>query len=182
RLRGLEIDYELELGRSLNGQVGRLLSPQNSPGVDAGLTIRIRKVGSVAHEPAREREITHRIDCRNRMARRERNDLIAARQEERVDVDIERVAALLGHRRERGIGLAFASSSQNNVLQPKGACSRLHISQLALGIRKVWINECRDEGDTGNEFAQQPQSLRSQFANQAAYARRVAARPVQAGD
>jgi hypothetical protein len=27
------------------------------------------------------------------------------------------------------------------VLQPKGARSRLHISQLALGIRKIRINE-----------------------------------------
>ena len=50
------------------------------------------------------------------MARRERNDLIAARQEERVDADIERTAALLSHRRERGIDLAFATSSQNSVL------------------------------------------------------------------
>jgi hypothetical protein len=75
-----------------------------------------RKVGSVAHEPARDREITHRIDGRNRIARRKRNDLIAVRQEERVDVDIERAATLLGHRRERGIDLAFATSSQNNVL------------------------------------------------------------------
>src|SRR5262249_42306128 len=43
--------------------------------------------------------------------------------------------------------------SQNNVLQPKGACSRLHISQLALGIRKIRINERRDGGDTGSATA-----------------------------
>src|SRR5207248_10665684 len=57
-LRSLEIDHEFELGRPLHRQVSWLLPPDNPPRIDAGLAIRIRKVGSVAHKPARDSKIT----------------------------------------------------------------------------------------------------------------------------
>src|SRR5262249_57772615 len=92
RPRGLEIDNKFKLGGSLYRQVGRLLSPDNSAGVDAGLAIRIRKVASIAHKTACDGKLTHRIYCRNRMARRERDDVIAALQEEGIDAAKDRNA------------------------------------------------------------------------------------------
>src|SRR5262249_172301 len=52
RLRGLEVDHQLELGRPHHRQIGRLLAFENPPRVDARLAKRISQVGSVAHQPA----------------------------------------------------------------------------------------------------------------------------------
>src|SRR5260370_12827161 len=50
RLRRLEIDDQLELGRLHDGQIGRLGALENPTDVDAGLTISVGEVGRVAHE------------------------------------------------------------------------------------------------------------------------------------
>src|SRR5262249_29519776 len=47
RLGGLEVDHQLELGRLQNGQVGRLLALEDSPGIDTGLTIGIGEARAV---------------------------------------------------------------------------------------------------------------------------------------
>src|SRR6516164_8426868 len=56
-LRGLEIDHKLELGRLHDREVGRLLSFENAASVNAGLTVRIRNDGSVAHQPTGRSEL-----------------------------------------------------------------------------------------------------------------------------
>src|SRR5712691_854473 len=68
RLRGLEIDDQLEPGRLLDRQVGDLLALEYSADVDAGLTISIGLTGSVAHEAAGRREFARIIDCGQREA------------------------------------------------------------------------------------------------------------------
>ena len=50
--RRLEVDDQLELGRLHDRQIGRLLALEDATGVDAGLTIGIGDVGSVAHQAA----------------------------------------------------------------------------------------------------------------------------------
>src|SRR5262249_52886118 len=54
-LGGAEIDHKLELGRLHHRQVGGFCAFENASGIDASLTIRIGKVGSVAHETAGRR-------------------------------------------------------------------------------------------------------------------------------
>jgi hypothetical protein len=76
--------------------------------------------------------------------------VIAALNEERIDTDIKYAAASLGHRCERSVDLAFVTRSQYNELQPKRTCTRLRVSQLAVGIRKIRIHECRDYRGAGN--------------------------------
>src|SRR6266511_4421084 len=49
RLRGIQIDDELELGRLYDWQISRLFSLENTPCVDAYLTIGLRQAGSVTH-------------------------------------------------------------------------------------------------------------------------------------
>ena len=49
---GLVVDDQLELARLHHRQVGGLFTFENAAGIAAGLTPRIRNVGSVAHQPA----------------------------------------------------------------------------------------------------------------------------------
>src|SRR6202011_2346397 len=52
RLGSLEIDDQLELGQLHNRQIGGLFALEDSPGVDALLTIWVNKAGSIAHQAA----------------------------------------------------------------------------------------------------------------------------------
>jgi hypothetical protein len=76
-----------------------------------------------------------------------------------IGCDDERTAASLGHSRERSIDLAFGAGPEDNELQRKRTCSRLHVAQLALGILKIWIREEPDDSHTGYEFPQLPVAL-----------------------
>src|SRR6266446_10862679 len=50
-LGSLEIDYQIELGRKLHRQIGWLGTLKNLARIDASLTINIRDIGSVTHQP-----------------------------------------------------------------------------------------------------------------------------------
>src|SRR6266540_2693099 len=52
RLRGLEVDHELELCRQHNRQITRLLAFEDASGINAGLTVCIGNAGRVAHQAA----------------------------------------------------------------------------------------------------------------------------------
>src|SRR6516162_2155718 len=49
RLGSGEVDHEIKLGRLHDREVGRLLSLENSPGIDAALAIPINETCSVTH-------------------------------------------------------------------------------------------------------------------------------------
>jgi hypothetical protein len=50
-LGALEVDYQLKLGRLEDRQIGRLLSLENAPGIDAALTIPVCETGPVLIKP-----------------------------------------------------------------------------------------------------------------------------------
>src|SRR5262245_52852889 len=75
RLGGLQIDDQLELDRTLDRKIGRLVALENPPGIDARSAKRIRNVVTVTHQAAVGGILAKSINRRNRMARRERNDL-----------------------------------------------------------------------------------------------------------
>ena len=62
RLRGLEIDGELELGRLLDGKIARLRALENFVHVARGATIQVRQAGPVRGKPALRDELGLRID------------------------------------------------------------------------------------------------------------------------
>ena len=64
----MKVDDELELSRLHDRQVGGLGTLENAAGVDADLTIPMRGIGSVAHQPAPLGIETIGIDCWDRMA------------------------------------------------------------------------------------------------------------------
>ena len=90
RLGGLEVDHQLELASAAAPAGRRLLALENAAGIDADLTIRDRKGCSVAHQAAGHGVLAHRIDCRQRVARRNRDEPIALADEERIGADDER--------------------------------------------------------------------------------------------
>src|SRR5262249_49798024 len=69
RLRGLEIDDEIELGGLHHRQIGRLRTFENPADVDAGLAIGVRKVRSIAHQTTACGVLPQIVDRGNRIAR-----------------------------------------------------------------------------------------------------------------
>src|SRR6266567_1765353 len=68
--RGLPVDDKFELGRLHDWQVRRLCSSEDAADIGAGLAPRIRKIGSVAHEPAGFGKLALSIGRGNSMAHR----------------------------------------------------------------------------------------------------------------
>src|SRR5262249_62432102 len=64
-------------------QVGRFLTFENPPGVDAGLAIGLRKTLSVAHQATGFGSLTQGVDRRDPVVRRERNQLNATDVEQK---------------------------------------------------------------------------------------------------
>src|SRR4051812_24893925 len=68
RLRGLEVDYQLEFGRLLDRQIGRPLGVEDLSYVAAELVKRAAEARSIADQAAESGEVAKIIDRRNRMA------------------------------------------------------------------------------------------------------------------
>ena len=84
---GLEVDDQLELGRLHDRQVRRLRALKDAAGVDADLTIRIRNVGPVAHQPAGFGNSHATQMSRGSMVRRQMDKLDTLAGEEGVAAD-----------------------------------------------------------------------------------------------
>jgi tetratricopeptide (TPR) repeat protein len=62
RLRGLQIDHQLVLGRSLHRQIGGLLAPQYPVDIGCAAPIAFAAVGAVGNEPAGGNVVTVPVD------------------------------------------------------------------------------------------------------------------------
>src|SRR5205085_2971878 len=82
RLCGLEIDDQIEFDRPQHRQVGRLLALQDATDVDADLAERVRKARAVARESAGRCIKALGRDRGDRMAQRQRGDLLAPADEQ----------------------------------------------------------------------------------------------------
>src|ERR1700732_2720391 len=72
RLGGLEIDHQLEGGRLLHRQIGRLGAVEDLSGVNADLAIYADEARPIADQPAGRGELAPFIDRGNLIARRQR--------------------------------------------------------------------------------------------------------------
>ena len=77
RLGGLEIDDQLEHGRLHDRQIAGFDTCENAAGIDAGLAIGIRDIGSVADQSSRFGELAERIDRRQARTGDEPDDILA---------------------------------------------------------------------------------------------------------
>src|SRR5262245_51345812 len=74
-LSGLEVDRQFVLSRLHNRQIGRLLTFENSPDVDAYLAIRLRYPVAIRHQPASLSEFWKVVDRRYPIMRCQRDNL-----------------------------------------------------------------------------------------------------------
>ena len=116
RLGGLQIKNEVERGRLYDRQIRRLGTFENPASIDADLMIRIRKAGSVAHQTPGYGELPKLINRWHRMARCQRDELVAPAEEERIGSDEKRAGPLLDEGCERRVEVAFAAGLQDMQL------------------------------------------------------------------
>src|SRR5438876_2182262 len=92
RLRGLEVDHELELGRQHNRQINRLLGFEDASGINAGLTVCIDNAGRVAHQAAGLNELAIRGNRRERVAGCQRDNPFPLGGHEPADAHVHRAS------------------------------------------------------------------------------------------
>jgi hypothetical protein len=110
RLRRAQVDHKFNPGRLHDRQVGRFCALENAARIDAGLPVRIRNAGSVAHQAAGRGELAPFINRRRCMACCQHDELLAPDIEDWRGTDQERRGPLLGKGRKRGIHRTTASS------------------------------------------------------------------------
>jgi hypothetical protein len=100
------------------GEVGGLVTHENSPSVNTGLAKDIPEVGSVANQAAAGGKRALIVHGGQRMAGRQRHELLAPVGEERIGDNKERTSPLLIEAREGRIDLAFAPGVDDMVSLP----------------------------------------------------------------
>src|SRR5262245_10982933 len=126
RLGGLEIDDQLERGRLHHRQITGFDAAENAAGIDAGLAIGIREIGSVADQPSRFGELAERIDRYQARTCGKPNDVLATGHIEWVAADKQRVGALPGKRCEGRFDLGERAGVEHPQLQSVSLRRRWH--------------------------------------------------------
>ena len=129
---------ELELGRQLDRHVGRFLALEDAAGIDAGLAKLVRKVRSVAHQPAGFGKFTPMVHRGKRMTRRQRDELHATGDEQHIGTDQECIGPLFHERRKGRIDVAIRTGGDDFDLPPDGRSRRLHFCDKGLGNTDCW--------------------------------------------
>src|SRR4051794_27956142 len=113
RLCGLQIDDQFEFGRLHNRQIGGPFALEDAANIYAGLTITIRKIGSVTDKTANFGIFVLIIDCGQLIPGGKRHALLASATEERVLRDEERDRALLSEGRDGRVDFGFRAGVRN---------------------------------------------------------------------
>ena len=77
RLSGPEIDHQLELGRLLDRQLGRLGAPEDAVDISRRTPVQVSDVNPVGHQPARQSEWSQRVHRGQPMAGRQADNELA---------------------------------------------------------------------------------------------------------
>src|SRR6516162_7296128 len=100
RLRGLEVDDQLVLGRRLHRQVGRLLALKDSADIEPGVAIHIKLIGAIADQLTGADSLMPRRHRRQLMAQGECGNLLARTPQDQIPTNIDRTGALLNRSRD----------------------------------------------------------------------------------
>ena len=100
--RGPGVDDQLELGRLHDRQIRRLRALEDAAGIDSNMTKRIRRVGSVTHQPADFGKLTQGICRGERVARRQVDQLGTPANKKNVEADEDGVGLTAPEYREPG--------------------------------------------------------------------------------
>ena len=182
RLRGLEINDQLEVRWLQNRQIGWLGPLQNPSGVNAGLAIESVGVGAIADQAACCNEYRVPIDRRNSVSLCQRHELGAAAGLERIGGDEKRAGLQLLEGGKGGVNLGFGRGLHDSELYTLRARSSLRGSDVPLGHLAVRIHQQCDGGCLRNQLAKQLEQLGHQLEGEVAEAGEVTARLGEAGD
>src|SRR3954466_698153 len=100
RLRSLEVQDQLELGRLHYWEVRWLFAFQNPPRIEPSLPIRLRQACPVAHQPAGYSVLAPSIDDSHGVPCRQSYDLITLAVKERLPRDYKGIGAQLSKSRK----------------------------------------------------------------------------------
>jgi hypothetical protein len=151
RLRGVEVDDQLECRRLLHRKVGRLGALQDLSGVNALLVIDRRIARAIAEQAAGDGEVARQGNRWNGMARCQRRDLWP----EANAAKDESIGLHLDEGRESGVDLAFRAGLQNTEVYARRARSFLHMFDDSLGARFIRLHEQGDHPSLRNQLQQQ---------------------------
>src|SRR5262249_992080 len=90
RLRGPEIDDQLDFRDLLDRQVGGLFTLENATRIKSDLSVLLDQTGPVTDKPARHYEFTIPVHGRNSIACRECSDLLNSAVEKKITTDEQR--------------------------------------------------------------------------------------------
>jgi hypothetical protein len=183
RLRGFEVDDQLDLGDLLHRQVGGFFALENAAGVDANAAMGIEIVGSVAHKTAHINELAVCIDGRHGVASRQRDQPLTLGQKEILAADHECARPLADKRREGRVNLTGTTCIEHEDARSKRTCRSLHGLSFGLGLQFIGrVEQDRNRGGRRHQVVHQLQALCDQFNVEDRDAGDVAVRPVHAGD
>jgi len=177
-----EVDHQFELRRLLDGQIGRLCPIENSPGVDAELPKGVNIVSTITDEAPRRCVRTPVIDRGDRMACRQRDELIGPVNEKCVVGNDQGAVLVLGECSEGGINITFRAGIQDVNRLPESACCHLHISQLGVRFRAIGVDQNGNRRRRRHQLSRKLQPLSRHFGRQQVQPRDIPARPVKARD
>src|SRR5262249_33737808 len=115
----LQVDDEVEFARLHDRQFCRLFAFEDTPSIDADLA-KVVEARSVTHHPACVGKVAKGKNRRERMARRERQELATAAEEKRVGSNHEPISPLLHNARKGNVDLATGGGGKNVDRPPDG--------------------------------------------------------------
>ena len=154
RLGGLEVDHQLDLSCPVDRQVARLVALENPPDIDAGPTMGIHQVVAVTDQAAASGILRIRIACRNRMACRQRDDLVAVERKESAGSDQERVGSRLRDAFKCGVDVAGGAGIEHDQPPSERARGLLDLAASNRSLRIVLVHQQSNKGGAGNELEQ----------------------------
>src|SRR5262245_66420228 len=113
---GLEINDQLNLHRLLNRQVGGFLTLENAAGVDADLTVRVRKAVSIADQAACYGVLAKWVHRGHRVMRGQCDELLVPAVEAWMTADYECAGSQSGQRCEDHIEVVLGARMQDKEL------------------------------------------------------------------
>ena len=140
------------------------------------------RTGSVAHQAAGRRELAQRVNRRQRVARRQRDELTWPGDEERIDVNAERADSILNERGEGCLKIAVGAGLNYKQFSPKRIRCCLHVSRVG---RRIGIDRMDEEADRsclGNRLVQYLELFGQQTVGQKTHTGNVPARSIEAGN
>src|SRR5262245_14836983 len=155
RLGRLHSDYQLEIRRLNNREVGRLGALQDATGIDTDLPKHVRKVRSIAHQPAGIDILSRRISRGDPIAHRQGGKLDAPAVEEPVGGHEQGVRPLAREGGEGRIDLAVRAGVDQLDCESDTASSFPHLSRHGLGRRGIGrIDEYGNTNGLGYQLMQ----------------------------